>query len=513
MIMIMNQNVAGRKSRKGQKSQNERRFRHKFLFSREKIGELFGAFPSLAFIIPLIVRAIPEILMVPYIVGFDTMSYISLLLTWQRRGVEFWNLFASAPLFCVILLGFMHIGVPITFMLKLLPPILHGLLGLSIYFYASRALAWSDRKSLFASLVAALYFVALRISWDLLRNELGLIFLFITLTFLAEDGDRLKHNMLLLLLASLVVLVHQLVAVMMLFIILGMAINNFFKNRNEEVRKLVVVFTIPTLLFFLFLYANLKYGVLGPSFAPMDPLLFEFSSYQDIVVNTVGFLVYSYLPMLPLAIMGIKYLKNLQIKLWLLLCLSSVVLPVIFPSSFLWWGYRWTLMLVYPFSFYVMEALMRLKLNVFRWIFASILTILTLGFILMPSNCAFPYYVLFPNYIPSSMLQNTVPLRDCRDVTNSLVWFKNNIGGDGRLLVHEAFYGWAFTVLNEDQIIPYSYDYPEKIAQKMFQDGYNQLYLIWWINGSGWHGRPTVPYPFDEIYRSGEIAIYAYKQS
>ena len=70
-------------------------------------------FPFLAFAIPLAVRAIPEILMGPYVVGFDTLAYyVPNTLVWLRGGVSFWNFLAVAPFFYVLLMGVTSLGVP-----------------------------------------------------------------------------------------------------------------------------------------------------------------------------------------------------------------------------------------------------------------------------------------------------------------------------------------------------------------------------------------------------------------
>jgi hypothetical protein len=109
------------------------------------------------------------------------------------------------------------------------------------------------------------------------------------------------------------------------------------------------------------------------------------------------------------------------------------------------------------------------------------------------------------------MLQNTVPSIDCQDAANALQWVRNNMPIGARLLVHDAFYGWASLTLDRDQLVPYEYGDPDKTAQELMENGSGyQLYLIWWVNGSGWHGQPTVSSAFGEVYESGRIAVYEY---
>jgi hypothetical protein len=136
---------------------------------------------------------------------------------------------------------------------------------------------------------------------------------------------------------------------------------------------------------------------------------------------------------------------------------------------------------------------------------------LSVSFIALPNSGAFSYYKAFPGYMPRSMLQNTVQLSDCQDTANALLWAKNNMPSNGILLVHDVFHGWARLTLDSSQLFPYVFDNPEVVAQEFsLNNSSNPLFLIWWVNGRGWYGQPTVAASFKEVYRSGEIAIYKY---
>jgi hypothetical protein len=91
------------------------------------------AFPLMAFLTPLVVRIIPEILMGPFVVGFDTLAYyVPNTLLWLRNGVGLWDFMAVAPFFYVLLMGVTSIGVPIVLSLKVMSPLLLGFLGLAL---------------------------------------------------------------------------------------------------------------------------------------------------------------------------------------------------------------------------------------------------------------------------------------------------------------------------------------------------------------------------------------------
>jgi hypothetical protein len=478
-------------------------------------------FPFLAFVTPLVMRAIPEILMGPFVTGFDTLGYyVPNTLVWLRSGVGFWNFMSVAPFFYVLLMGVTSVGVPIVASLKVFAPLLLGLLGVAVYFYANKTLSWSPKKSLLAVLFATLYFVALRVSWDMLRSELGLIFLFVTLIFLEKGWGSRRNGVLLSLAMLLVVFAHQLVAVIMFFIVLVTAARLCLDREIVDALRLVVSSVPAMFLFLVIIYANY---LVSPTFSVLSGFLgqesegfmslFGFTSYPTMVANTLGFLVFCYLPLLPLLLLGVKKFKcNLQMKAWVFWVFIALLLVLLSPNtSFAVFPYRWILLLTYPLAFYAAEAFVSLKLNAYKVCACLILATFSLGFMVLPNNLAFPYYTLFPLYAPTSMLQNTVPLSDCQDTVNALQWVRNNMRSDSRLLVHDAFYGWASLTLDGDQLIPYGYSDPETVAQELVENGSEyQLYLIWWVNGSGWHGQPTVSSAFGEVYESGRLAVYTY---
>jgi hypothetical protein len=107
------------------------------------------------------------------------------------------------------------------------------------------------------------------------------------------------------------------------------------------------------------------------------------------------------------------------------------------------------------------------------------------------------------------MLENTLQLSDCQDTVNALVWAGNNMPSNGYLLVHQAFYGWAMLSINDSRLIFYRFGDPNQSAHE-FSNSSNVLYLIWWVNGTGWYGQSNVPSSFTKLYNSGNIAIYQY---
>ena len=486
--------------------------------------------PLLAFFIPLAVRVIPEILMGPYIVGFDTLGfYVPNTIIWHQGGLDLWSFLSIAPLFYSLLTPIIT-GAPIALALKVLSPVLLGLLGLSIYIYARRGLSWSPLKSLAPALLGTLYFVALRLSWDMLRNELGLIFLFIALTLLiASKAGLLRTYGLLSFAIMAVVLSHQLVSVIMLGIIAFTVIQHLIRREYTNSVRLFVS-ALPALAFFLLFYFGTvaPYGFQdyqGSSGSSLATWL-GFSSYSAMLISEAGFFLYCFLPLLPLAVIAVRRLGVFQLRVWVLLTLMLCLIPFAFVSPF-----RWLIMLLYPLSFLCVEALSLLKgkrlwkknhgfsLRRLALLYLVVSTvILSTGYIFMPPEQPFYYFNSehvnsFVYQIPSSMLQNTVSISDCNDVARSLEWYVNNANSSSVLLTHRVFYGWALLKLTTDQVRTYEFDDPTASAAELSEDGHSIVYVIWWVNGQGWYDQLRLPSSFEEVFQSGHMAIYRYNVS
>jgi len=491
------------------------------IFSSLRIGSLDSRFFYFwAFFAPFMVRALPELLMGGYITGFDTIGYyVPVTLKWVNYGVGFWEFFGSAPLFYLILSGLTLAGVPLIISLKVLPPFLHGLLGLAILEYATKGLGWTTQKGLFASLLVTLYFVGLRISWDMLRSELGLILLFVFLIALQKclSGFNWKRFGFLSLLAVLVVMAHQLVSVLMFTIVFAVALKKLMKRNYSFVGHLFMACLPAIALFTLTFYAD--YVVL-PGYADdivasgrLEWLsIMGYSSIAEGIMNSVGFLLFCYIPLLPFALLGIRKLKCLELKAWIIWCLAGASLPFLFSSAPL--SYRWILLLAFPLAFFAVEGTEKLSSSLFKKGLTVFLALLSFSFVFLPAEAAFPYFTIYLYYVPSSMLQNSVPLSDCEDVVRALNWVKdNNVGSSKILLVHDAFNGWALLYADGVKIVSYGYASPEKVAISFSQQGYGPIYLIWWVPCEGWHGQACLSSAFKEVFRSGRIAVYWFEAS
>ena len=476
-------------------------------------------FPLLAFLVPVLVRAIPELLMGQFLVGFDSIGYyVPNTLVWLKQGVALSAFLSEAPLIYVILTSIASTGASIVISLKVLSPLLLGFLGLALYGYALKALSWSRKKSLFVVLFGTLFFVALRVSWDMLRSELGLIFLFLALILLQKKKLSTKDGVLLSMIMVLIVFTHQLVTVILFAIVIATLLQIAFQKRKTDLLKLIgysvpAAFLFSTVLYILYFGHSIPFLGFSDNFSVGFQALFG-GSYSSLIVNTLGFLAFCYLPLLPLLVFSVRRFKgNIQLKAWIIWTFIAI-LSVFVPGGFALGGvlpYRWILLLIYPLAFYAAEGFSAVKWRWYKIGVVFLLAILSLSFLALPNSGALGYFDIYPSYVPKSMLQNTVQLSDCQDTANALLWARNNMPNDASLLTHAAFYGWAVLTIKSDRLIFYGFKNPVQVAQQ--QSNSSILYLIWWVNGSGWYGQPNLPQSFVECYNSGNIAIYRYAES
>lgn len=485
-------------------------------------------FPLIAFLVPLLIRAVPEIIMGPYLTGFDTMAhYVPTVMAWQAGDVDLGSFLATAPLLYSIVVMLVSGGGSLILVLKVLSVVLPGFLGLAIFGYARLGIGWGSTKSLAVSLLGLLYFVSMRISWDFLRTEIALVFFFMALMLFSFKGNfssSIKRYVLLAIAMVLVVLSEQLIAAI-LFGVIGLTfLYKITKKKRLEAGRLVAVSLPAIVLFFtvFLLSPNVTEFRLIFGFSQSDGwlALFGFSSYGALFSSALFFLMFCFLPLLPFVVLGFRRLKNIQLYIWVLLCTVLTFFPLVSPSNL-----RWAMLLVYPFAFFVVEGLSRIRKVSSRRIapklFASSVAFLLLvtcvfsgGFMVFTPERPFAYYSepinQYTHQIPTSMLQNTVSISDCPNVADSMQWLNNHMNQSDCLLSHRAFYGWATYYIESSQIILYEYDNPAEVAPRVSSQIDGSVYLVWWVNGQGWYGQSNVSSDFHEVYSAGRIAVYHY---
>ena len=205
-------------------------------------------------------------------------------------------------MFYSLIVSLVSLGGSLVVVLKVVSVAFEGFLGLSIYGYAQKGLGWSPKKSTATALLGTLYFVALRVSWDSLRNMLGLVFFFIALTIFSmseRNGYSRKHYALLALSMVAVVLSHQLVSVIMFGVFAFTIGYKLFRREKVKAFHLILV-SLPAALLFLAVFFllpsvpefRLIFGFSNDNAEWLS--LFGFSSYPSFLLSEAGFFLYCF---------------------------------------------------------------------------------------------------------------------------------------------------------------------------------------------------------------------------
>jgi len=484
-------------------------------------------YPVSAFAIPLMIRVIPEVLAWPWPIGFDTIfSYVPWIMKGYLLNIDLMNMLKQARLFPFLALATnMLIKDPIL-TVKVLGPILYALLGLSIYLFARRVLIWPPRKSFFLVLICSIYFVSLRISWEMYRQMLGTIFLFLTLT--AYHASKPKALPLTIIFSVLTAFSHEIAVVILIAILLADGVRCLLKRDLEKLSS-ALFSLLPVFTIFTYMLYDLRTHSIR---LPLEGLR---GSWFTLAQFISGFLIYCYAFLLPLAPYGALKLKNKFVHYWAAsTLLIGLLWPLLYPQASppLW--FRWIIFMVYPMSIYFTEGIYQvLAFNKdaprpvkFSAIILIAFIALSAGFYLVaPPEKAFPYfsdYNPYKAYIQSSMLQSTIPISDIDDVMASLDWITENSDGGCVLILHEAFYPWSLLrdgvrckvilVRERNLTKPIRETFAEKltkISEKLADNG-ETIYTIWWVKGKGWYNVPSLPRSFRRLTSYGDIAVYTY---
>jgi hypothetical protein len=476
-------------------------------------------FALAAFLIPLGIRAIPEILVGPYPIGWDTIAfYVPNTIDWATGKTGFTEILGTAPLMYMISVPVYWISrVDPVWIFKIMGPILYGSMIWALFRFLKIGLKWPDKQALGGALLTSLYFVTLRISWDLYRNMLGLTFILLSLPLLGNLETR-KKQALLSVLVLLAVASDQLTGVLALVLVSVRALTEMAHGMRARFARIALA-GLPGLgLFFSILYSNfLVSGQIPIQQQPNTPGL-------DTLALSIGFLGYAFVIILPLAVIGFRRTWNAELRGWWMFCLAASLTALLPFFGLIVASYRWTLLMDIPLCVYATAGIThltraaspiikfpKLPLSKITPIFTMILVTLSILYITLPAQEAMVYYSVFPSLLPTSMVQNSVSMSDMPSVRAMLDWVAVNSGPNTVLITHQAIYGWARAYLpTTTHIVNYAYSTPLDGVMVARSAGYTSILMIWWVNGSGWHGQPNVPGGFVPLIKNGSMALYAY---
>ena len=508
-----------------------------------------GLIISLAF--GFVLRLIPEVLSYPSPIGFDTVREAARM----KSGVVWYHwttVFSTWLLYAILVPLYQIVSGDPFLLLKLMTPVLYALNVCGVYYFSRRALDWDVQTGLIAAFFFAFQLASLRLSWDLQRNILGMAVLLFALPLIQKLETKQAFASFVFL-SMLVVLSHEYASVVMFAVVLWVMRGIHLK---AERRKLLKVFAAisPALALFL---ASICLRMLYPEmFSPWFPLetnvirthqlaapggvfflinylnssvsAIHYATYADLVLHFFSLFAVLFLLCLPLVIVG--FFKERILGGWTLVLLAGTLSSLLIPFAALIWWDRWMILLTYPFTFYAVNGIQKVLNSKaegirpcsrwLRWMKVSKRTVygilsltVVLGSLLM--SVRFREYGVFSipttsMYLPSTMLQNTVPLQDVGGIVEAFEWFDSMDDVSG-ILVHHALLSWASLYLDKENVIFHFRENIDTALDVALGYGFSSVYLVWWNTNVEFYGL-TVPKDFMAVFNCGRISVFEYVQ-
>jgi hypothetical protein len=351
------------------------------------------------------------------------------------------------------------------------------------------------------------------------RNMLGLTFILLSLPLIQGDLKRPRNQALLSVLFVLAVAADQLTGIIALVLFGSKALIALTRQQQDEFTGMVKVALPGSALFIATVYTGLIKTNVG-LFSAQAPV----PTLNSIGLN-LGFLAYAYLALVPLILIGLRKVTNIELRIWSIFCIGIVLtalLPFFGPVV---QSYRWSLLLDLPFCIFAAAGLYKLLESARPGIgwsrslhqlilptFSSLLILSAVLYIALPAQQAAIFYTAYPEQLPTSMVQDTIPMSDLGNLRTLLDSAAARIGPGTVLITHQAIYGWARAYLPSlnDRIINYQYNSPLTGVEMARSNGYSSILMIWWTNGNGWHNQPYVPNGFQTLQANGDLALYTF---
>jgi hypothetical protein len=485
----------------------------------------------LSFVFGFVVRLIPEVLLSPYPIGFDPIWY-----AWRIKSGVVWDhwsqVFSTWLLYGILVPLYNATQMNLFGLLKVTAALLFGFNACGVFYFARKALNWSIKTALFASVFFSLQAGALFLSANLYRNMLGLGVLLFTLPLIKDDLKSTKRFIVFALLSMLVVLSHEIASVTLFAVVLGFLVTRFLKRTMVNVPKLLMAICPALVLFvvsFSFIVFPMSRQVEANAIVLSEPngdyqgALFFFRNYlavretvsQQAVYLDLGSQVFSffavlYVLVLPLVFVG--FFRDALLDSWAAVLLVGSFGAVLIPVFALSIWSRWMLMLVYPFTFYAVNGIVRVMRQsrncVDSVLQPSRLTRLRRAavalVVIVPILCGLVYTAVA---LPAQI--SVVPLSDFDDAVKAMRWLDFQMDGDSALLTHFAFSFWSRLYLDESRTRIYFKDNVEGALSLALQNGYDSVYFVWWNKRIDWFSL-AVPGAFVSVFDSGRISVFRY---
>jgi hypothetical protein len=434
-------------------------------------------YPLIVFSISIILRLIPEIIALPYPIGYDVINYYLPILIdfddhWRSASNQF-------PLYVLLLHAITAVSqidprIVITGSIVLI----FGLFSLVLYSIAKNIFHLNNFQSIFLSTFVIFQVSLLRTSWDLHKDMLALTITLFCLLYLARISNLSKKVIYTILPLSIISVLSD----RMLGFLLSSSFIVYSIIKKERMTAILAIVT--SVIFGAALFANFDIirnniivgsGENDTSHQLYNPL--------NLVVL---FLVMSGI-LLPAGLVGITKSKNIILKIPLIISLVGSFSWIIFPNTSGFLPDRWIVIFSVFLSIFsgygfvtLIEnkyiAISHKKLNNYLVI---LIPFMFLGsvFATSPNNSYLNIYGVFHAYIghygPLTMQYNSISLPESRSLLSLIEWINYNTPEGSIIMGSKHLRGWM-----ELELENRTYLFSDNITATLYSNKHSEFYLL-----------------------------------
>lgn len=460
----------------------------------------------IVFSIAVVLRLAPEILALPYPIGYDVINYYLPVIT---NFETYWPTIANQFPFYTSLLytisEVFHLDPRIVISGSIV--LIFGLFSLVILSIGRHLLRLDNPQSIFLSVFVIFQLAVLRTSWDLHKDMFALTLTFFSLLLISKIPNLSKKLMAVMASLSIIsVLADRMIGLLLTLTLIG---SSFVKKD----RSLAIVSVIVILIFGLSLqtnHDNIEYNL------KMAGTNSSTSAIYNPINLIVLFLVMNAI-LLPSGIIGIIKLKLTIFKIPLFLSLVGSFTWIIFPNTSAFLPDRWivifsiflSLFSGYGFITLIEKrhiAISKMKLSNYLIV---IIPFIFLGsaFTSSPNGSYFNIYGVFQQFLspygPLTMQYNSISLTESRSLLSVINWVNNdtNTSSGSVIIGSKHLRGWMDLELKERTFL-----FADNNTKLLESNKNSELYLLEINSRQATEVPPN--YLKDLSYNSTEFSLY-----
>jgi len=356
------------------------------------------------------------------------------------------------------------------------------------------------------------YLLPLRYSWDNLNDLLGLASFFAALGQIPREtggGSWTRFG----LLVAVSVLAEQIEAVLMG----ALAGYMFLRSLKSEGKQIRAWFITGVCCFGVVLAYSHQIVPSGPSpFPPHSPIATISPIMSGAVAGTTPYANYvsaAFAATLTI-LLGIMviilpayfgFFRNPVVD-GLTLLLSAATVSVFLPGLTISVWPTWLFLLAFPLLLYAYRGLKKMRIA-FRLPIIGFILLTTVGFLSLPPQYALPYLTSEQTrwYIPTSAMQNTIPLDRVKGVEDCVAWLDAHVKANDAVVVSQSFYGYVQVEGNPMTI----YVYSSANAFNWTALRADMIYSIAWTDNMSWYTGGPIPSRSQIVFSSHSVGVFA----